>query len=388
MLKQLLMPSADGGLYPYYPQTEPVPVVSAKPSRSRIAYAAAHVVSDPLADVDPSTGGALDWEATLAYRRHLWDLGLSVAEAMDTSQRGMGLGWESAKKLIERSVSEARSCGNAGIACGAGTDHLELLPDTSLTEIEAAYEEQCEFIEAQGGRLIIMSSRTLAACAEGPEDYSRVYDRILGQVSEPVILHWLGDMFDPALEGYWGHRDLDAATTIFLKIIESHAPKVEGVKVSLLDKERERDIRRRLPEGVRVYTGDDFNYPELILGDSEGYSDALLGIFDAIAPAASTSLQALDARDKDLYREILAPTVPLSRHIFQAPTRFYKTGVVFLAYLNGHQSHFRMVGGLESARSLVHLSKLFVLADEAGLLHDPELAAERMRRVLAVAGVV
>lgn len=386
MLRELLLPRADGELSSYQLQGEPLLAESADPFESRIAYAAAHVVADPLADVDPTFGAVLDWEATLAYRRNLWSLGLSVAEAMDTAQRGMGLGWETSKELISRSLVEARAAGGS-VACGAGTDHLEPSPEVTLIEVEAAYEEQCSYVESAGGRIILMSSRALAACAEGPENYARVYDGILSQVSEPVILHWLGEMFDPALGGYWGHRDLDAATEVCLGIIESHAPKVDGIKISLLDKEREMDLRRRLPEGVRVYTGDDFNYPELILGDSTGHSDALLGIFDAIAPAASAALHALDAGDEERYKEILSPTVPLSRHIFQHPTRFYKTGVVFLAYLNGHQEHFRMVGGLESARSIVHLSELFVLADRAGLLQDPELAKERMQRVLAVAGV-
>ena len=257
----------------------------------------------------------------------------------------------------------------------------------TLSEIKSAYEEQCAFVEGEGGRVILMASRALAARAESPEDYAELYGAILSQVSSPVIIHWLGEMFDPALSGYWGHRDLDAATEVCLSIIDDYADKIDGIKVSLLDASREVGIRRRLPDGVRMYTGDDFDYPDLILGDEQGFSHALLGIFDAIAPAASAALQALDAGDTDRYEKILAPTVPLSRHIFQAPTRYYKTGVVFLAYINGHQDHFRMVGGQESARSVKHLSELFVLADRAGLLHDPDLAAERMRRVLSVAGV-
>jgi Protein of unknown function (DUF993) len=316
----------------------------------------------------------------------LWSLGFSLAEAMDTAQRGMGLDWETTKELIRRSVAEARSRG-AEIACGAGTDHLQPAGAT-LEDVKAAYEEQCEFVEGEGGRVILMASRALAAIAKTPEDYAEVYGSILAQVSTPVILHWLGEVFDPALEGYWGHRDLDDAMEVCLSIIGDHAEKVDGIKTSLLDKDREVEMRRRLPEGVKMYTGDDFNYPELIRGDDEGFSHALLGIFDAIAPAAAAALAALDAGDTDRYEEILAPTVPLSRHIFKAPTQYYKTGVVFLAYLNGHQDHFRMVGGLESARSVVHLSELFVLADKAGLLLDGERAAERMRRVLAVAGVM
>jgi hypothetical protein len=344
-------------------------------------------VADPLVESSSSSPAHLDWEATLAYRHHLWSLGFSVAEAMDTAQRGMGLDWTVSKELIRRSVAEARALG-AGIACGAGTDQLVPSPQLTLTDVQAAYEEQCGFIEGEGARIILMASRALAACAKMPEDYLQVYDRILTQVRQPVILHWLGDMFDPALAGYWGYQDLDAAMEVCLSLIKRHAANIDGIKISLLDAHREVAMRRRLPEGVRMYTGDDFNYPELIRGDEQGYSHALLGIFDAIAPAAAAALHALDAGDIDGYTTILAPTVPLSRHIFQAPTYYYKTGVVFLAYLNGHQSHFRMVAGLESGRSLVHLAELFVLADKAGLLRDPELAAERMRRVLAVAGIL
>ena len=386
MTEQILLPYADGSFEPYAPGKHAVLEEPPGPPRSRIAYAAAHVVADPLADVDLTSRAAIDWEATMAYRRYLWSLGFSLAEAMDTAQRGMGLDWETTKELTLRSVAEARSRG-ADIACGAGTDHLQTAGVT-LKDVEAAYEEQCEFVEGEGGQVILMASRALAAVASASEDYAEVYGRILAQVSNPVILHWLGAAFDPALEGYWGHRDLDDAMEACLSIIGEHAEKVDGIKVSLLDKDREVEMRRRLPEGVKMYTGDDFNYPELIRGDEEGFSHALLGIFDAIAPAAAAALAALDAGNTDRYEEVLAPTVPLSRHIFKAPTQYYKTGVVFLAYLNGHQDHFRMVGGLESARSVVHLSELFVLADKAGLLLDGERAAERMRRVLAVAGVM
>jgi hypothetical protein len=386
---QLLLPDPNGSLSAYTPSRGTTFDWPVGPPKSRVAYAAAHVVADPLADVDPTTQAALDWEATLAYRRHLWSLGLSVAEAMDTAQRGMGLGWEASKELIRRSVAEARAFGpDAGIACGAGTDQLELSSNTTLSDIEGAYEEQVRFVEGEGGQVILMASRALAAVAKVPEEYAQVYGKILSQVSEPVIIHWLGEMFDPALAGYWGHRDLDAAAEVCLTVIDDHADKVDGIKVSLLDAGREVEMRRRLPEGVKTYSGDDFNYPELIKGDEQGYSHALLGIFDAIAPAASAALAALDVGDVGRYEELLAPTVPLSRHIFARPTRFYKTGVVFLAYLNGHQDHFRMVGGLESARSVIHLVRLFVLADQAGLLTDPELATERMGRVLALAGIV
>lgn len=389
--RQLLLPRADGTLAPYVPgppSTFEAPGGAAVRLRTRVAYAAAHVVADPLADINPTLETRLDWEATLAYRRHLWSLGLAVAEAMDTAQRGMGLDWPTTQELIRRSLAEARAVGATDlIGCGAGTDHLAPRPGMTIDEVIAAYEEQCAFVEGEGGRVILMASRALAACATGPDDYATVYRRILSQVRQPVIIHWLGDMFDPALAGYWGSNNLDAAMETCLAIIVEHAAKVDGIKLSLLDQQREIAMRRRLPAGVRMYSGDDFDYPTTIRGDEQGHSDALLGIFDVIAPAASAALQALDAGDLARYEAIFAPTLPLSRHIFRDPTRFYKTGVVFMAYLNGHQSHFRMVGGLESARSVAHLSELFVLADRAGLLTDPERATERMRRVLALAGV-
>lgn len=383
----LTLPRADGVRVRYEmagPSTFPH---SAQPPRTRVAFAAVHVVCDPLADNNPTLDTALDWDATLAYRRHLWSLGLAVAEAMDTAQRGMGLDWTTTQELIRRSIAEARAVGGR-VACGAGTDHLAP-PYTGLTReaIAAAYEEQVGYVEGEGGQVILMASRALAATAQGPDDYAYVYDRVLRQVRQPVIIHWLGDMFDPALAGYWGSRDIDAAMDSCLAILHAHAAKVDGIKISLLDKEREIQLRRRLPAGVRMYSGDDFNYPELIRGDDMGHSDALLGIFDAIAPAAAAALAALDAGDTARYDAIFAPTVALSRHIFQKPTYYYKTGVVFLAYLNGHQDHFRMVGGQESARSVIHLAELFALADPAGLFPDPERAAGRMRAFLTLAGV-
>ncbi|MGB3305124.1 MAG: dihydrodipicolinate synthase family protein [Thermomicrobiales bacterium] len=382
----LRLPRLGGGIETYrmgpaaqYARSFPAPA-------KRIAYAAVHVVADPLAPINPTLDVALDWEATLAYRRYLWSLGLRVAEAMDTAQRGMGLDWAMSKELIRRSIAEARAVGGE-IASGAGTDHLPPDPSLTLDDIIRAYEEQCAFVEGEGGRIILMASRALAAAAKSPQDYAVVYDRILGQVSQPVIIHWLGDMFDPALAGYWGTSYLDEAMESCLSVLASHVDKVDGIKISLLDKDREIAMRRRLPQGVRMYTGDDFNYSELIEGDEEGYSDALLGIFDAIAPAAGAALNAFDAGDVDRYREILAPTIALSRHVFAAPTRFYKTGVVFMAWLNGHQSHFDMVGGQQSARSVAHLSELFVLADQAHLFHEPDVAAHRMRQFLDLAGV-
>jgi hypothetical protein len=354
---------------------------------NRIAYSAAHVVADPLSPADPWLEPALDWEATVACRARLWNLGLGVAEAMDTAQRGMGLDWTASQELIRRSLDAAKSFPGARIASGAGTDHLAPAPGLTIDDVIRAYEEQVGFVEGLGGRIVLMASRALAAAAKGPDDYVRVYDRILSQVREPVIIHWLGEMFDPALEGYWGARDHMAAMDVCVNVIAAHATKVDGVKVSLLDKDKEIVMRRRLPKGVRMYTGDDFNYAELIDGDEVGYSDALLGIFDAIAPAASAALQALAANDRERFHEILAPTAPLSRHIFRTPTRFYKTGVVFMAWLNGRQDHFVMVGGQQSARSLLHLAELFRLADKAGLLADPELACARMKRLMAVHGV-
>jgi uncharacterized protein DUF993 len=383
----LVLPRAGGVLEPYSPSLrEPLPVLGAEP-RSRVCYAAAHVVVDPLSGGDPTGPARLDWEATLAFRRHLWAHGLRVAEAMDTAQRGMGLDWTATQELIRRSVLEAKSVGGQ-LACGAGTD--QLAGAASLDDVRRAYEDQLAFVEGEGATAILMASRALAAAASGPDDYRSVYGALLEQARAPVILHWLGDMFDPLLAGYWDPTTppaLGAAADVVVSIIEAHADKVDGIKVSLLDASSEVALRKRLPEGVRMYTGDDFNYPELIRGDGSEFSHALLGIFDAIAPAAAAAMHALDAGDLDRYDELLAPTVPLARHIFAAPTQYYKTGVVFLAYLNGHQRHFRMVGGLESGRSVLHLAELFVLADRAGLLRDPELASERMRHVLALAGV-
>lgn len=357
-----------------------------RPDWNRVAFAAAHVVADPRADVDPWLAAAVDWDATLAYRRHLWSLGFGVAEAMDTAQRGMGLDWPTSLELIARSVAEARSIPGAVVFGGAGTDHLAPDPSTTIDRVIAAYEEQCAAVEKAGGRIILMASRALAACARSAEDYAKVYGRVLSQVREPVILHWLGEMFDPALAGYWGDRDHWRAMDTALAVIERHAGKVDGIKISLLDDDKEIAMRRRLPRGVRMYTGDDFNFAALIGGDASGHSDALLGIFDAIAPAASAALTALAQGDRARFDAILAPTVPLSRHIFAAPTRFYKTGVVFMAWLNGHQSHFTMVGGQQSARSVTHLRELYRLAEAAGLLRDPDLAASRMRTFLSISG--
>jgi hypothetical protein len=354
---------------------------------NRVAFSAAHVVSDPLADVDPWLSAAIDWDRTIAFREHIWDLGLGVAEAMDTAQRGMGLDWPTSLELIQRSVSAAKARGGALVFSGAGTDHLAVEDAKTLDDVIRAYEEQVAAVEKAGGRIILMASRALARIARHPDNYARIYDRVLSQVTEPVIIHWLGDMFDPALANYWGTPDLDRAMDVALGVINTNAAKIDGVKVSLLDKQREIDMRRRLDTRVKMYTGDDFNYAELIAGDEKGYSHALLGIFDAIAPAASYALSRLAASDAQGFHDVLGPTVPLSRHIFKAPTRFYKTGIVFMAYLNGHQDHFTMVGGQESTRSTLHLAELFRLADQAGLLANPELATRRMKTVLALRGV-
>jgi hypothetical protein len=383
------LPGPGGALRTYEPRTEPLAVTAGTPFTSRTVFSAAHVVADPYADVSPDSPAAVDWDATLAFRRHLWSHGLGVAEAMDTAQRGMGLDWAGAAELIRRSAAEAEAVGGL-IACGVGTDQLpvtEFGHPYGLAEIRAAYEEQLALVEESGAQAILMASRALAAVAKGPEDYLEVYGHLLRQASEPVILHWLGPMFDPALEGYWGATDLDAATRTFLDVIAAHPDKVDGVKVSLLDAQREIDLRRRLPKGVRCYTGDDFNYPELIAGDDQGFSHALLGVFDPLGPLAAEAVRVLDTGDVPGFRALLDPTVGLSRHLFQAPTRFYKTGVVFLAWLAGHQRHFTMVGGLQSARSLPHFATAYELADGLGLFPDPKLAEERMKTLLSVYGV-
>ncbi|RPF33683.1 dihydrodipicolinate synthase family protein [Streptomyces sp. TLI_185] len=377
------LPDVKGGLRSYDPRPEPLAVTPGSPFTSRTVFSAAHVVADPYADVSPDSPAAVDWDATLAFRRHLWSHGLGVAEAMDTAQRGMGLDWAGAAELIRRSAAEAKAVGGR-IACGVGTDQISA---GSLVEVRTAYEEQLALVEESGAQAILMASRALAAAANGPEDYLEVYGHLLRQASEPVILHWLGPMFDPALEGYWGSSDLDTATDTFLDVIAAHPDKVEGIKVSLLDAQREIDIRRRLPQGVRCYTGDDFNYPELIAGDEKGFSHALLGIFDPLGPLAAEAVRVLDTGDVAGFRALLDPTVELSRHLFQTPTRFYKTGVVFLAWLAGHQSHFTMVGGLQSARSLPHFARAYELADGLGLFPDPKLAEDRMKTLLALYGV-
>ena len=353
--------------------------------RSRIAFAAAHVVADPRGENVPGAPAAIDWDATLAFRRHLFSYGLGVAEAMDTAQRNMGLDWPATQELITRSAALASEHG-ARIASGAGTDQL-LGPAGDLGDVTRAYLEQVEFVEGAGSQVILMASRQLAAVARSADDYLQVYSTVLAQATRPVILHWLGEMFDPQLSGYWGSTDVATATDSFLDLIREHSAKVDGVKVSLLSADHEIQLRAVLPAGVRLYTGDDFNYPELIEGDGVHHSDALLGAFAAIAPAASAALSALDADYIDRYRREMSPTLPLSRHLFATPTYYYKTGIAFLAWLNGHQDGFLMVGGLQSARSILHLARVFELANEAQLLTDPDRAAHRLGLLLATAGL-
>jgi hypothetical protein len=379
----LWLPGPAGALRAYEPRAEPLAVSPGTALTSRTVFSAAHVVADPFADVSPDSPAAVDWDATLAFRRHLWSHGLGVAEAMDTAQRGMGLDWAGAAELIRRSAAEARAVGGR-IACGVGTDQIT---GGTIAEILAAYEEQLALVEEWGAQAVLMASRALAAAATGPDDYLEIYGHLLRQATGPVILHWLGPMFDPALTGYWGSTDLDTATGTFLEIIAAHPDKVDGVKISLLDAGREIELRRRLPHGVRCYTGDDFHYPELIAGDERGFSHALLGIFDPLGPLAAEAVRVLDTGDTGGFRRLLDPTVGLSRHLFQEPTRYYKTGVVLLAWLAGHQDHFTMVGGLQSARSLPHLARAYELADGLGLFPDPKLAADRMRNLLELHGV-
>ena len=385
-MAQIVLPLSDGSLQTYqvyraspYPQTMNAPF-------SREVYAAAHVVADPF-NADPWGKPKVDWDKTLAFRHHLWGLGFKIAEAMDTSQRGMGFDWANAQELIRRTLSDARTVKGADLASGAGTDHLAPSEAKTLDDVIRAYEMQADFIEAQGGHIILMASRALAAIARTPDDYFKVYDRVLSGCRHKVILHWLGDMFDPALKGYWGSTDVAAAMESCLAIINAHKDRIDGIKISLLEARYEIELRRRLPAGVKMYTGDDFNYAELITGDEQGFSHGLLGIFDPIAPAAAAALIQLGAGDRAGYEAILAPTVPLSRKIFESPTQYYKAGVVFLSWLNGFQDHFAMVGGMQSARSILHYAEVFRLAHEAGLVLDPDKATQRMSHLCGLNGI-
>lgn len=385
----LTLPTRDNRLEPYSLTGTPLDPRAPRVPLTRTAFAAAHVVSDPLRERNPwDARPAVDWDATLAFRQGLWDQGLGLAEAMDTAQRGMGVDWLTARELIERTMAAAKAHPmKPRVACGAGTDHVALTELESADAIIAAYETQMAAIEDAGGQVIIMASRALPAIGARSDTYAEVYSKLIGQAAEPVILHWLGDMFDPALSGYWGTADVAEASDVVLSIIEANAAKVDGIKISLLDRAHEEAFRTRLPKGVRLYTGDDFNYADLIAGDGEHYSHALLGIFAAIAPAAAQALEALAEGDMETYRRLFAPTVPLSREIFRAPTRFYKAGIAFLSWLNGYQAHFIMPAGFQSSRDIVHYAEVFRLADRAGLLARPDLAAKRMRVLLSLHGI-
>jgi hypothetical protein len=367
--------------------------LSPKPPKkpfNRIAFAAAHVVTDPLKDNDPWQGRpAIDWDNTLKIRHYLWDQGLHLAEVMDTAQRGMGLDWETAKELIFRTIKDAKLHPlKPHVVCGAGTDHYDIQELNSYDKIITAYSEQMEHIEAIGGQIVIMASRAMTLYKRGPAYYARVYKKLIEQAKEPVILHWLGEMFDPSLRGYWGSTDFEKAADSVLTIINSYSNKIDGIKISILDQEREEKFRARLPNGVKLYTGDDFNFPALIEGDGKHFSHALLGIFTAIAPAASQALEALAMDDGKMFNKILMPTVPLSREIFKSPTQYYKAGISFLAWLNGIQSHFIMPRGFQSSRQISHYAEVFRLADKARLLIDTDLALYRMKILLGLHGIV
>ena len=382
---KIILPAGHGDLTHYTLKTTDDHIVPplANDAFNRVAYAAPHIVVDPTRHYEPrSHCPAIDWDKTLGIRSYLYSLGFKVAEAMDTAQRGMGLGWATAWDLIRRSVSHARAIPGADLACGAGTDQLDERRRHSLSDIIQAYKQQFEAIESAGGRAIMMASTALCAAARDADDYKNVYDAVIAESRNPVILHWLGDAFNPALAGYWGSRDVHEAMETVLDIVRLHASKIEGIKISLLNAEYERELRARLPAGVKMYTGDDFNYCDLIAGDSTGDSHALLGIFSAIAPVAAKGLAHLAQGDLAAYRGAMVPTVALSREIFRAPTQYYKAGVCFLAWLNGHQDHFSMAFGMESTRSMLHFAEVFKKADACGALIKPELAVQRMKALL------
>jgi len=402
-MMEIRLPNASGEIRRYTPQPAVQWQRPSKPLSSRRAYAAAHVVPDVLGDNVPGAPAQLDWESTLSFRHEIWSYGMGVADAMDTAQRGMGLDWNASSELIQRSAQEANAVLASGspalagkslrdlLACGAGTDQLDLVDikpgRVGLDEIVRAYLEQMSVVSGAGAKTILMCSRALAAVADSRDDYLKVYSRLLEEADHPVILHWLGPMFDPALEGYWGSSNIDEATESFLLLINTYRDKVDGIKVSLLNADHEKRLRMAVPAGVRLYTGDDFNYPELIDSDGTHHSDALLGIFASIYPAASAALQNYDRGDSARGRKILDQTRDLGLHLFSAPTVYYKTGVAFLAWLNGLQPGFQMVGGLHSGRSVIHLARVFELADRAGVLLNPELAVRRMKSYLRTCGV-
>ena len=387
MLNAIKLPDSTGRLSSYTLTGTPLTISKGPKTFNRVAFAAAHIVVDPLKGGDPSGAPIIDWDRTLAFRHHLLDLGFGIAEAMDTAQRGMGLDWPGAHELIRQSLASAKDRKDAEIFSGCGTEQLDPAQARSLDDVVTAYLTQLHAIQKLGGRIILMASRALARVAKTQADYETVYARVLAEADQPVILHWLGDMFDPALKGYWGAQEFEPALETALSVIANNQSKVDGIKISLLDDGKEIAMRRRLPAGVKMYTGDDFNYPDLIAGDAQGYSHALLGIFDPIAPAASLALEKLAGGDRQSYAKLLAPTVPLSRLIFRAPTQYYKTGVVFLAWLNGFQEHFVMAGGAQSMRPITYFAGILRLADQAGLISDPERAVRRMRQLLALNGI-
>ena len=376
---RILLPNSTGRMEPFVLKSEPLTVRAPKVKWNRIAFAAAHVVADPFSD------GGIDWKGTLAYRAHLLKLGFNIAEAMDTSQRGMGLSWPNALELIQRSLKAAGPHAER-IYSGCGTDQLAPADAKDLDDVARAYLEQLHAIQRLGGRVILMASRALVRVAKTPDDYLKVYSRVLAEAQHPVVLHWLGDMFDPALKGYWGSDSFTMRMETCLAMIKANISKVDGIKISLLDAEKEVAMRRALPASVKMYTGDDFNYAELIAGDAQGHSHALLGIFDAIAPAASQALTHLTAGKVEKFHALLEPTVPLSRLIFRAPTQNYKTGIVFLAWLNGYQDHFIMINGAQALRPLGYFVECFKLAEKARLLRKPDLAVKRMKQLLAIYG--
>jgi hypothetical protein len=381
----LLLPSADHSTSRLLLNEPARLAVRSTPPTSRAVYAAAHVVADPLRASTADHGDAIDWDATLRLRHDLWSLGLGVAESMDTAQRGMGLDWAAAKELALRTLREARSVGGR-VVVGVGTDQLTT-PTPSLHEIRDAYIEQIDAIESAGGEVVLMASRDLARAATGPDDYLAVYDAVLASATRPVVLHWLGAMFDPALTGYWGFTEPRAAMDTVIRIITNHLASVRGIKMSLLEASLEIALRNRIPEPARVFTGDDYNYVDLIAGDGNRSSDALLGAFAAIAPFASAAFARLDSGDEKGFRAILGPTEALSRLVFAAPTQYYKVGVAWLAYLNGRQDHFRMIGGFETGRSLQHLAELVRAGDAIGLFTDPDQTAARASAYFAVHGL-
>jgi Protein of unknown function (DUF993) len=380
---KISLPDSTGRMSDYTLTAKPIAAGHLGREAARVVFSAAHVVADPFTQNDPSGRAAVDWVKTMEFRHYLHGLGLGIAEAMDTAQRGMGLDWQGALELIRRTRDELPE---ALVANGCGTDQLDTADVRSVDDVVRAYLEQVEAIQRLDARLILMASRALARVAKGPADYIQVYDRVLAACDKPVVLHWLGEMFDPQLAGYWGSARFEDALETTLEVIHRNVAKVDGIKISLLDKDKEILMRRRLPADVKMYTGDDFNYPELIAGDDQGYSHALLGIFDPLAPVAAHAVGLLGQGDVAGFRRVLDPTVPLARHIFRAPTQHYKTGVVFLAWLNGFQDHFIMLNGAQAMRSLPYFIDVFRLADSCGLLRNPELAVDRMKKLLALYG--